>query len=57
MGISSTLSALLVANEGDNTFVQAVWYPYFAGYDTLLGMGLLGSDFISCRPSVQPGIT
>jgi len=44
MGITSTPSALLVKPVEGKLFVDAVWYPYFSGYDTLVQMKLNPGD-------------
>jgi thiol-disulfide isomerase/thioredoxin len=44
MGITSTPSALLLKPIAGKLFIDAVWYPYFSGYDTLVKMKLNPSD-------------
>lgn len=44
MGITSTPSALFVKPVEGKIWVDAVWYPYFSGYDTLVKMKVNPTD-------------
>jgi thiol-disulfide isomerase/thioredoxin len=44
MGITSTPSALFIKPVDGKIWIEAVWYPYFSGYDTLVKMKVNPAD-------------